>query len=238
MLPLAEHCRTKSLPAYMPAHRMLPDATPLRLTSEHAQHFSQLLDILHACELSAITAFEQLSVHAEIEPRIALQFRGICRDECRHDLLLSQLKKQLPACETDRHLERKARRFLLRMQSRDPYRHALRIGFLDAAVCRILSMLLQPRLPLREDIACRFTLTHIWRDESRHAAITTRFAQPFFDLPTLRNEFLLTRHNLVDVLSMRASAFVGLGVDFVRLSDALLTIPHQLRLSETEEITP
>lgn len=193
--------------------------------SATTEHLGRLLHILRLAELSAMDVFDRLSRAPELPTDITAAFQRICRDECRHELLLETLIATLPPIAENAVLTLQAQRFLRQLHTRDPYQHALRIAALDSGACRIFSQLLRRRAALEDAPLATSTLKTIWRDEARHVAITTRFAYDRLVSEEGVCEFMKTRCGLADLLSLSADSFNALGVDFDHLYRALVAGP-------------
>jgi hypothetical protein len=141
----------------------------------------------------------------------------IAAEERIHFDLLQWLRMRLPPASDVERIRARARRFLMRLQSRDVATHFARVVGIDGAVCRIA------RAIMRSDKVAPSSLTveifrRILRDESRHVRISRNYSVA---LGLSRRDAAIERefvgYHLKGALEPLADAFETIGVDPDRL---------------------
>jgi hypothetical protein len=181
---------------------------------QNPECIAQLLGLLRAGEQSAEFAFGR--VRKRLPPAAAQNLHqtleSIQSDEARHGRMLaiaahlSGITPSGPAAA--------ARRFLARLESRDPGVHLARIASLDGCVCQVLSRVLAADIASRLPHSVSIVLGSIRRDEGRHVRTARRLARELgMDTGDLRCHDDETRESFDSVLGCYEHAFLALDVD-------------------------
>lgn len=202
-------------------------APPLRLGSCEAEALSEVLQVFACGEESAAIAFGQLAdSRADAATRDALS--AIAAEEAAHEELLRGLRSGLPEPARDRALRRALFRFYHGLAQDDPGRHLGGIAALDSAVCTIVAALLRARAPLAREPRVAAAFGRIRREEAGHVRLSRGLARELAGRGALAAVAERTRLGLVEVLSLRGTAFDVLGADPDRLFADLRRAPPGL----------
>ena len=135
----------------------------------------------------------------------------IALEELDHEYLLQRLRSCCPVPNDVATTLLRARRFFLRMASRDPAVHFARVAALDSAVCIVLSTLVKP---LSRATALIEIFNRIRSDEARHVRFSRRHSYELgADTSLLADTAAHIRDELVALLYPLGSSFEALGVD-------------------------
>jgi hypothetical protein len=214
----AQHC-------FMIGRRLDADTVSVTLDAQAAEALAQLVPLLCCGEEAAVASFDRLGRAASLDAEARRTLQKIAEDERRHDAMLRGLCAALPAGSTDPH---RARHFHLSLSRGGTVLHLARIAGLDAAVCTILSRLLQPGVPISRDPGVRAVLTHIRKDETRHVAVSRGIALAAADRQAVRGAAAEARGALAELLACGADAFEALGIDPDRLMRDIKRLPDGL----------
>ena len=137
----------------------------------------------------------------------------IARDEAAHERMLRGLEIGLPPAPDLAEIQRRARRFFVRVATRsEGPSHFARIAELDACVCVILGAVLAA--PVARCAGVREPFALIRRDEVRHVAVSRRYVAWLGGGPDAsRRAAEWVRPELVAVLAHVSDAFDDLEVD-------------------------
>ncbi len=204
-----------------------PVLGPLTLPQSHAAALAILLPLLGCGEEAAALAFNELSA-ATTDFVAAEMLALIAAEEQVHDALIVGLIEALPPAPCAAAMRRTARRFHVKLGRDGPHVRLARIAATDAAVCTILSRLLQPGRPLAGYRTVATLLSRIHRDEARHVRLSRQLAAAGGEAILLRSAGEAARGALADVLRLGAAAFDVLGVDPDRLDRDIRRIPAGL----------
>lgn len=190
--------------------------------------------------LPAILCGEESAVHAfynegdRVDERLFADGKAtlyrIAAEEELHDRMLRALGAVTPEPDDVEQRRRRAKRFFMRIQSRDLDEHFTRIAALDSGVCIIMGALVARGGRLDGAPVVRRMLKRIHSDEARHVAFSHNYAKAMgvarvSDLES----FELVRSGLVELVRPCAPAFEQLGVDadrlFARLSGVRMPAP-------------
>ena len=137
--------------------------------------------------------------------------RRIAAEELEHEQLLRELRNCCPAPYDLASIRLRARRFFLRMASREPALHFARVAALDSGVCVILAAVAKP---LAQTPAVVDTLNRIRRDEAKHVRFSREHSCELgADKSLLADTGARIRSELVALLYPLASSFEDLGLD-------------------------
>lgn len=201
--------------------------TPVYLLPRYAAALAALLPLLGCGEEAAALAFDRLS-NVVADPRAAAALAAIAAEERVHDALIVGLIAALPPDRDAGATRRAARRFHIDLGRGGPLVRLARIAATDAAVCTILSRLLQPHRPLGRDAVVAPILARIHRDEARHVRLSRVLASAGGKVVLAWDVGSAARAALANVLQLGATAFEVLGVDPDRLDRDLRTLPRGL----------
>jgi hypothetical protein len=135
----------------------------------------------------------------------------IALEELDHEYLLQKLRSCCPVPNDVATTLLRARRFFLRMASRDPAVHFARVAALDSAVCIVVSTLVKP---LSRATALIEIFNRIRSDEARHVRFSRRHSYELgADTSLLADTAAHIRDELVALLYPLGSSFEALGVD-------------------------
>jgi hypothetical protein len=173
----------------------------------------RLLPVLLCGEESAFQVFwREIGRLTDVQFRRSLALaRRIAAEELEHEQLLRELRNCCPAPDDLASIRLRARRFFLRMASRDPALHFARVAALDSGVCVILAAFAKPlaRTPAVVD-----TLNRIRRDEAKHVRFSREHSCELgADKSLLADTAACVRRELVALLYPLASSFEDLGLD-------------------------
>jgi hypothetical protein len=141
--------------------------------------------------------------------------RRIAAEELEHERLLRELRNCCPVVDNLASFRLRARRFFLRMASRDPALHFARVAALDSCVCVILAAVAKP-LALAGIVVDTFN--RIRGDEARHVRFSREHSCELgADKLLLADTAACVRSELVALLYPLASSFEELGLDADRL---------------------
>jgi hypothetical protein len=171
--------------------------------------------------LPALLCGEESSFHVfwrearrltEVQFRQSLSLaRRIAAEELEHERLLRELRNCCPIADDLTAIRLRARRFFLRMASRDPALHFARVAALDSGVCVILAAVAKPLARARVVVD---TFNRIRGDESRHVRFSREHSCELGADPSLlANTAVRVRGELVELLHPLASSFEDLGLD-------------------------
>jgi len=173
----------------------------------------RLLPILLCGEESAFHMFwREAGRLTDVQLRRSLALaRRIAAEELEHEQLLGELRSCCPAADNLASIRLRARRFFLRMASRDPALHFARVAALDSGVCVILAAVAKP---LARAGVVVDTLNRIRRDEARHVRFSRAHSCELgADKSLLADTAARIRSELVALLYPLASSFEDLGLD-------------------------
>jgi hypothetical protein len=137
--------------------------------------------------------------------------RRIAAEELEHERLLRELRNCCPVAHDFATIRLKARRFFLRMASRDPALHFARVAGLDSGVCVILAAVAKS---LGRSRVVVDTFNRIRGDEARHVRFSREHSRELGGDPSLlANTAVRVRGELVELLDPLASSFESLGLD-------------------------
>ncbi len=190
---------------------------------------ASLLPLLLAGEASAAAAFEVLGRRRRDSgdgTAMSTALAAIAAEERVHEGWLLEMRDALPQIPDDPALHVAAQRFFSGLASRNAGLHFTRIAALDSAVCIILGALrkAQPH-------CYAGTLSRIATDESRHVALSLRYARALTHREERINAAAATRESLAALLLMRGAAFETLGIDADRLRTRIAKPPRFLSTS-------
>jgi hypothetical protein len=204
-------CHRTVAPMHLRVARLKDSLSELSETQVTA--LGQLVPSLLCGEESAFQVFwreghrasnVQISHSEALANRIALE-------ELEHERLLQDLRGCCPVPSNVASTLLRARRFFLRMASRDPAVHFARVAALDSAVCIVLSALAKP---LSRATALIEIFNRIRSDEARHVRFSCRHSYELgADTSLLTNTAACIRGELVTLLYPLGDAFEDLGVD-------------------------
>jgi hypothetical protein len=193
---------TLSLRAVAPTHlrvARLRDSLS-ELSESQVVALGQLLPSLLCGEESNI----QISQSQALANQIALE-------ELEHEGLLQELRGCCPVPNDVASTLLRARRFFIRMASRDPTVHFARVAALDSATCIVLSALVEP---LSRATALIEIFNRIRSDEARHVRFSRRHSYELgADTSLLANTAARIRNELVAFLYPLGNSFEALGLD-------------------------
>ena len=117
-----------------------------KLAEPQIEALGRLLPILLCGEESAFHVFwREAGRLTDVPLRHSLALaRRIAAEELEHEQLLRELRNCCPAADNLASIRLRARRFFLRMASRDPALHFARVAALDSGVCVILTAVAKP----------------------------------------------------------------------------------------------
>src|SRR5215831_12845699 len=143
------------------------------LAKPQIEALGRLLPILLCGEESAFHVFwREAGRLTDVQLRQSLALaRRIAAEELEHEQLLRELRNCCPAADNLASIRLRARRFFLRMASRDPALHFARVAALDSGVCVILAAVAKP---LARAHVVVDTINRIRRDEARHVRFSRR----------------------------------------------------------------
>lgn len=196
----------------------------LTLIPPHAAALAALLPLLGCGEEAAALAFDGLAA-ATTDRTAAAMLATIAAEERVHDALIAGLTAALPADPQAAVTRRAARRFHIDLGRDGPAVRLARIAATDAAVCTLLSRLLQSGRPLAATPIVTPILSRIHRDEARHVRLSRQLATASGDASLLRTVGGAARAALADVLRLGGAAFEALGVDPDLLDRDVRTLP-------------
>jgi hypothetical protein len=209
-------------------------AMPVTLELDVAQALADVLPLLGCAEEAATLAFGRLAASAPGDPASAgpsgeaAALHAIEAEERMHDELLQRLGAALPAAPGGAALRAAARRFHLRLATRERTMHLARIAAVDAAVCTILSRLTSPRAALVQDPQLVKLLQRIRYDEARHVAVTRKLVAARDAAQPARMHGAAARDALSALLSLSAAAFERLRIDPDALRRDVARLPDGL----------
>jgi hypothetical protein len=206
---------TLSLRAVAPTHlrvARLRDSLS-GLSESQVVALGQLLPSLLCGEESAFHVFwregHQVS-NIQISQSQALA-NQIALEELEHERLLQELRGCCPVPNDVASTLLRARRFFIRMASRDPTVHFARVAALDSATCIVLSALVEP---LSRATALIEIFNRIRSDEARHVRFSRRHSYELgADTSLLANTAARIRNELVAFLYPLGNSFEALGLD-------------------------
>jgi hypothetical protein len=135
----------------------------------------------------------------------------IAADELEHERLLQELRSCCPVPDDIGSTLSRARRFFLRVASRDPALHFARVAALDSGVCVVLSALIKP---VARATALVEMFDRIRSDEARHVRFSRQHSYELgADMSLLANTAVQVRSELVALLYPLGHSFEDLGVD-------------------------
>ncbi len=206
----------------------VPDSSPvvaaIILSPPHAAALAVLLPLLGCGEEAAALAFDGLAASAT-DRTAAAMLATVAAEERVHDALIAGLIAALPADPQTAATRRAARRFHIDLGRDGPAVRLARIAATDAAVCTLLSRLLQSGRPLAATPIVAPILSRIHRDEARHVRLSRQLAAATGEASLLRTVGGAARVALADVLLLGGAAFETLGVDPDRLDRDLRSLP-------------
>ena len=201
---------------------------PLRLATAHQEALSELLPILLCGEESAALAFAGFAAESGLPPQARVELERIAADEQRHEQQLQTLRLLLPRAVSDGEVSRAARRLFARLGRDSVGVHLARIAALDSGACVVLGVLRAHRAPLSGDAAVSAMFARIHGDESRHVAVSRRYARSLLDRRQAHTVAAHMREQLAALISLRGAAFETLGVNADRLLARLRLVPRRL----------
>jgi len=207
-------------------------AVPVTLEVDVAQALADVLPLLGCAEEAATLAFGRLAHSAQEDPASegpggeAAALHAIEAEERVHDELLQRLGAALPAAPGGAALRAAARRFHLRLATRERAMHLARIAAVDAAVCTILSRLTSPRAALVQDPQLVRLLERIRYDEARHVAVTRKLVAARGAAGFARMHGAAARDALSRLLDQSAAAFERLRIDPGALRRDVARLPN------------
>jgi hypothetical protein len=183
------------------------------LSETQVTALGQLLPSLLCGEESAFQVFWReghRSSNAQISHSEALA-NQIAVEELEHERLLQELRGCCPVPNDVASTLLRARRFFIRMASRDPTVHFARVAALDSATCIVLSALVEP---LSRATALIEIFNRIRSDEARHVRFSRRHSYELgADTSLLANTAARIRNELVAFLYPLGNSFEALGLD-------------------------
>jgi len=183
------------------------------LAEPQMEALGRLLPVLLCGEESAFYVFwREAGRLTDVQLRRSLALaRRIAAEELEHERLLRELRNGCPAPRDLASIRLRARRFFLRMASREPALHFARVAALDSGVCVILAAVAKPLARARAVVD---TLNRIRRDEARHVRFSREHSCELgADKLLLADTAARIRTELVALLSPLASSFEDLGLD-------------------------
>ena len=145
-----------------------------KISAAERQGLHEVLQLLACGEESAIHVFHSECTRTSTLERLkasSLLLKTVADEEAVHDLMVKRILAELET-ETDNRPNPAVRRFLMRLASKDPAQHFLRVAELDAAVCIMIGEVLHgPGLLGRAD-CLRKIMSRIQSDEARHVVIS------------------------------------------------------------------
>ena len=178
-----------------------------KLAEPQIEALGRLLPILLCGEESAFHVFwREAGRLTDVPLRHSLALaRRIAAEELEHEQLLRELRNCCPAADNLASIRLRARRFFLRMASRDPALHFARVAALDSGVCVILTAVAKP---LARAHVVVDTLNRIRRDEARHVRFSrVHSCELGADKSLLADTAAHIRSELVALLSLLAKLF-------------------------------
>jgi len=198
-------------PMHLPVARIKDSLSQLSECQMTA--LGQLLPSLLCGEESAFQVFWReghASSHVQMNRSEALA-NQIALEELEHERLLQDLRDCCPVPSNLASTLVRARRFFVRMASRDPALHFARVAALDSAVCIILSTLVKP---LSRATALIEIFNRIRSDEARHVRFSRRHSYELgANASVLANTAVRIRSELVAFLYPLGNSFEALGLD-------------------------
>jgi hypothetical protein len=201
------------------------DAT---LTVRHQDGLAALLPILGCGEEAATLAFDALANSIDDDPLGQAALASIAKDEEQHDRLIVSLRAALPPPLDQRDTLRQARRLHISLGRGGTAFRLAQIAALDSAVCTVLGRLLHRHAALASAPNVHEALSAIWRDESRHVAVSRRLALARADARALRPLAHQAREALADILMLASDALENLEVDPALLTRDVRRLPAGL----------
>lgn len=183
------------------------------LAEPQIEALGRLLPVLLCGEESAFQVFwREAGRLTDVQFRRSLALaRQIAAEELEHEQLLRELRNCCPTPDDLASTRLRARRFFLRMASREPALHFARVAALDSGVCVILAAVAKPlaRTPAVVD-----TLNRIRRDEAKHVRFSREHSCELgADKSLLADTGARIRSELVALLYPLASSFEDLELD-------------------------
>jgi hypothetical protein len=183
------------------------------LAEPQIQALGRLLPALLCGEESAFHVFWREAgrlTDAQFRQSLALA-RRIAVEELEHERLLTELRNCCPVADDLASIRLRARRFFLRMASRDAALHFARVAALDSGVCVILAAVAKPLARARVVVD---TFNRIRADEARHVKFSREHSRELgADKSLLADTAARIRSELVALLYPIASSFEDLGLD-------------------------
>jgi demethoxyubiquinone hydroxylase (CLK1/Coq7/Cat5 family) len=206
---------------------LLPNIRHTTLADSPAVALAALLPLLGCGEEAAALAFDGLSGSANVNHASANSLRAIAADERVHDALMRQLGRALPPVPRHQATLRVARRFHIHLGEGGAALHLARIAALDAAVCTVLSRLLNTK-PLAADRNICAILARIRHDEARHVAVARTLTIATGNVRMLRDAAAAARGALASILMLEAESFDALTIDPDKLQRDISRLPDGL----------
>lgn len=198
------------------------------MTSRHKEGLAALLPILGCGEEAATLAFDALAASVDDDHAGRAAFASIARDEDRHDRIILALRAALPMPPDQSDILHKARRFHINLGRGPTVVRLARIAAIDSAVCKIFARLLGRNAVLADAPVVRAALSTIWRDETRHVAVSRRLALARVEAATLRPRACQAREAMADMLLLAGDALEDLDVDPMMLARDVRQLPAGL----------
>jgi hypothetical protein len=208
-------------------HPVALRADPTMLADAPAHALASLLPLLGCGEEAAALAFDGLSASIESDCAAANSLRAIAAEECVHDILIRRLCATLPPVPQQPATLRMAKRFHIHLGEGGVMLHLARIAALDAAVCTVLSRLLNAR-PIAADYNSCSIFSYIRRDEARHVAVSRALAMASTNMRVLRDAAAAARAALANILMLEAASFEALTIDPDTLHRDISRLPDGL----------
>jgi hypothetical protein len=183
------------------------------LTEPQIQALGRLLPALLCGEESSFQVFwREAGRLTDVQFRQTLALaRRIAAEELEHERLLRELRNCCPTADDSASIRLRARRFFLRMASRNPALHFARVAALDSGVCVILAAVAKPLARARVVVE---TFNRIRADEARHVKFSREHSCELgADKSLLADTAARIRSELVALLYPLASSLEDLGLD-------------------------
>jgi hypothetical protein len=194
---------------------------PPRMSLRVRRGLSRLLPAMICGEESAALVFHHPRLDLEQTRGLRRGLARIEREERTHQAMLMWLRGHLPVPDDLETTRRRARRFFVRLDSRDLGTHLGRIVELDSAVCRLMHAAAHSP-GLRSIPACQRVFLQIRADEARHVTMSRNLRRALGLSPEPHpDDRDFVRTSVRQLLEPLADAFDDIAVDPDRLFPAL-----------------
>jgi len=171
-----------------------------------------------ARESNRVRDIERLAVSANLLSQVA-------REEVVHDQFIKTILAALARGTDDEARDKgPARRFFMKLASRDPARHFFRISELDASVCIIMGELLRTRGIISRVEYVQEVLARIRSDEARHVRWSRAHVCALgHDTKEFIDDAEWIRSNLCDLIRADGDQISEVGIDVERVLSRIMS---------------